>query len=144
MRKQSEMKQQQEAAETLQKLSQMQVLPTSKSSNISEDGTNSVSNNKKDNDAQYKMVMKNGVLMKKQKQSRYRTERPYSCQSCTARFTLRSNMERHIKQQHPETWGDKLKGSRRSYGNMTVPHISQELKEQFQDLEADAEKEENE
>ena len=138
IRKQTELKQQQEAAETLQKLSQMQVLPGSKDEDNSSD-----SNNKKD-ETQYKMVMKNGVLMKKQKQRRYRTERPYSCQSCTARFTLRSNMERHIKQQHPETWGDKLKGSRRSYGNMTVPHISQELKEQFQDLEADAEKEENE
>ena len=146
MRKQSEMKQQQEAAETLQKLSQMQVLPTSKSSNISEDGTNSDSNNKKDNDAQYKMVMKNGVLMKKQKQRRYRTERPYSCQSCTARFTLRSNMERHIKQQHPETWGDKLKGTRRSFGNITIPHISPELKEQLNEIEAEAdvEKEDNE
>ena len=143
MRKQSEMKQQQEAAETLQKLSQMQVLPSSKASNISEDGTNSDSNNKKE-EAQYKMVMKNGVLMKKQKQRRYRTERPYSCQSCTARFTLRSNMERHIKQQHPETWGDKLKAGRRSFGNITVPHISPELKEQIRDQEVDVEKEEPE
>ena len=91
------------------------------------------------------MMMKNGVLMKKQKQRRYRTERPYSCQSCTARFTLRSNMERHIKQQHPETWGDKLKGSRRHYGNMSIPQISPELKDQYQDNlvepEAEAEKE---
>ena len=46
------------------------------------------------------MVIKNGVLMKKQKQRRYRTERPYECEKCNARFTLRSNMERHVKQQH--------------------------------------------
>ena len=146
VRKQTEIKQQQEAAETLQKLSQMQVLPSQgKGSAASEDGTNSDSNNKAKDETQYKMVMKNGVLMKKQKQRRYRTERPYSCQSCTARFTLRSNMERHIKQQHPETWGDKLKGSRRHYGNMSVPQISPELKDQYQDTlveaEAEAEKE---
>merc|ERR1719300_1003751 len=146
IRKQTEMKQQQEAAETLQKLSQMQVLPTSKVSNMSEDGTNSDSNNKKDNEAQYKMVMKNGVLMKKQKQRRYRTERPYSCQSCTARFTLRSNMERHIKQQHPETWGDKLRGGRRNFGNISIPHISPDLKEQLleHDTSGDIEKEDHE
>ena len=154
IRKQAELKQQQEAAETLQKLSQMQVLPGAQAGlnksavNMSEEGTNSDSGAKvKESETQYKMVMKNGVLMKKQKQRRYRTERPYSCQSCTARFTLRSNMERHIKQQHPETWGDKLKGSRRNFGNMTVPHISPELKEHLHDMaeaEADAEKEENE
>jgi len=36
-----------------------------------------------------KMVLKNGVLVKKQKQRRYRTERPFGCDHCTARFTLR-------------------------------------------------------
>lgn len=46
----------------------------------------------------------NGILLKKQKQRRYRTERPYKCSYCAASFTLRSNMERHIKQQHPEHW----------------------------------------
>ena len=35
------------------------------------------------------MVLKNGVLVKKQKQRRYRTERPFGCEHCTARFTLR-------------------------------------------------------
>ena len=49
----------------------------------------------------YKMVIKNGVLMKKQKQRRYRTERPFKCDHCMAGFTLRSNMDRHVKQQHP-------------------------------------------
>lgn len=53
-----------------------------------------------DSESDYKMVIKNGVLMKKQKQRRYRTERPYECEKCSARFTLRSNMERHVKQQH--------------------------------------------
>lgn len=54
-----------------------------------------------------KMVIKNGVLMPKQKQRRYRTERPFSCEHCAARFTLRSNMERHIKQQHPQFWSQR-------------------------------------
>ena len=58
-------------------------------------------------DANYKMVIKNGILMRKQKQRRYRTERPYGCDQCTARFTLRSNMDRHMKQQHPETYSQK-------------------------------------
>lgn len=49
-----------------------------------------------------RMVVKNGVLVPKQKQRRYRTERPFGCEFCTARFTLRSNMERHVKQQHPQ------------------------------------------
>merc|ERR1719282_1973308 len=128
-RKASELKQQQEAAETLQKLSQVQVLPNV---GASEEGSprhgseplqalNEENKKTSDADSSFKMVMKNGVLMKKQKQRRYRTERPYSCQSCTARFTLRSNI-----------------------GNMTVPHISPELKEHLHDMaeaEADAEKE---
>ncbi|XP_063705061.1 ras-responsive element-binding protein 1 [Culicoides brevitarsis] len=57
-----------------------------------------------------KMVIKNGVLMPKQKQRRYRTERPFACEHCSARFTLRSNMERHIKQQHPQYWSSRQKG----------------------------------
>ncbi|XP_030754430.1 uncharacterized protein LOC115881178 [Sitophilus oryzae] len=54
-----------------------------------------------------KMVIKNGVLMPKQKQRRYRTERPFTCEHCSAKFTLRSNMERHIKQQHPQYWSQR-------------------------------------
>ncbi|QQP57955.1 Uncharacterized protein FKW44_003119, partial [Caligus rogercresseyi] len=68
---------------------------------------------------EYKMVIKNGVLMKKQKQRRYRTERPYGCQHCSARFTLRSNMERHIKQQHPDHWSQKPRGNRRAASRST-------------------------
>lgn len=45
--------------------------------------------------------------MPKQKQRRYRTERPFACDHCSARFTLRSNMERHIKQQHPQYWAQR-------------------------------------
>ncbi|XP_059088725.1 ras-responsive element-binding protein 1-like isoform X2 [Tigriopus californicus] len=56
------------------------------------------------NESDYKMVIKNGVLMKKSKQRRYRTEKPYGCEICQSRFTLRSNMERHLKQQHQEAW----------------------------------------
>ncbi|XP_072948399.1 uncharacterized protein peb isoform X2 [Epargyreus clarus] len=59
-----------------------------------------------------KMVIKNGVLMPKQKQRRYRTERPFSCSQCSARFTLRSNMERHVKQQHPQHWSVRRPGPR--------------------------------
>lgn len=58
-----------------------------------------------------KMVIKNGVLMPKQKQRRYRTERPFSCEHCSARFTLRSNMERHIKQQHPQFWSQRQRSA---------------------------------
>ena len=58
-----------------------------------------------DPESDYKMVIKNGVLMRKQKQKRYRTEKPHQCDYCEGRFTLRSNMDRHVKQQHPEFWG---------------------------------------
>ncbi|XP_065571734.1 zinc finger protein 423-like isoform X2 [Artemia franciscana] len=57
-----------------------------------------------------RLVMKNGILVKKQKQRRYRTERPFECEFCSGRFTLRSNMERHAKQQHPEAWNARMKG----------------------------------
>jgi hypothetical protein len=63
------------------------------------------------NNGPVKMVIKNGVLMPKQKQRRYRTERPFACEHCSARFTLRSNMERHIKQQHPQYWAQRQRGS---------------------------------
>ena len=76
-------------------------------------------------ESMYKMVIKNGVLMKKPKQKRYRTERPYSCQSCNAKFTLRSNMERHIKQQHPECWSGKGRGSRKSLAAATATFLNQ-------------------
>lgn len=87
-----------------------------------------------------KMVIKNGVLMPKQKQRRYRTERPFSCEHCSARFTLRSNMERHIKQQHPQFWSQRqrsgitagrkpgpipittLSGSKPSYYDLNIPN----------------------
>ncbi|KAL1455082.1 hypothetical protein WDU94_009201 [Cyamophila willieti] len=57
-----------------------------------------------------KMVLKDGVLQAKPKQRRYRTERPFFCEHCSGRFTLRSNMERHIKQQHPQFWIQKQRG----------------------------------
>ena len=79
--------------------------------------------NNSDSDSNYKMVIQNGVLMKKQKQRRYRTERPYGCDHCKARFTLRSNMERHIKQQHPQFWSSKPRGSRRNH-TATVPILA--------------------
>jgi len=74
-----------------------------------------------------KMVIKNGVLMPKQKQRRYRTERPFACEHCSARFTLRSNMERHIKQQHPQYWTQRQRNNvgtsgpgRRSHSSLTT------------------------
>jgi len=60
-----------------------------------------------DTESNFKMVIKNGILMRKQKQRRYRTERPYGCDQCSARFTLRSNMDRHMKQQHPNTYSQR-------------------------------------
>ncbi|XP_058793417.1 ras-responsive element-binding protein 1-like isoform X2 [Phymastichus coffea] len=63
-----------------------------------------------------KMVIKNGVLIPKQKQRRYRTERPFTCEFCTARFTLRSNMERHVKQQHPQHWSQRPRGGHSTRG----------------------------
>ena len=114
LRKQTELKEQKEAAEALQHLSKVQAPPT-KSAVLAESpvsvsatgpavsgGAGTVSavtsatekpadenGLKSDSDSNYKMVIKNGVLMKKQKQRRYRTERPYSCNYCEARFTLR-------------------------------------------------------
>ena len=80
-----------------------------------------------EDESNYKMVIKNGVLMKKQKQRRYRTERPYGCDHCSARFTLRSNMERHIKQQHPEHWASKPRGGRRNNA-MAAPVLAPHLR----------------
>ena len=100
-----------------------------------------------DDESNYKMVIKNGVLMKKQKQRRYRTERPYGCDHCSARFTLRSNMERHIKQQHPEHWASKPRGGRRNNA-MAAPVLAPHLRPSSMDDaaliredEADAEQE---
>ena len=45
-----------------------------------------------------------GDFPKKQKQARYRTDKPYECQLCKQRFTLKANKQRHIQQQHPEMW----------------------------------------
>ncbi len=82
-----------------------------------------------DSDSNYKMVIQNGVLMRKQKQRRYRTEKPYTCPHCTARFTLRSNMERHIKQQHPEFWASRPRGSRRNHA-ATVPVLAPQFRDE--------------
>ena len=132
LRKQKE--EQKEAAETLQHLSQRRETPPlaeSKAvlappSKIQKDDKEDFFN--EDDPSNYKMVIKNGVLMKKQKQRRYRTERPYSCNFCSAKFTLRSNMERHIKQQHPEHWSSKPRGGRRNH-SATVPVIAPQFRD---------------
>ena len=51
---------------------------------------------------------------KKQKQRRYRTVRPFQCVHCDARFTLSTNMDRHVKNTHPDKWEPKSRGARRS------------------------------
>ena len=56
-------------------------------------------------------TMRNSVLVKKPKQRRYRTERPWRCDLCDKGFTLRSNMERHMKQQHPDLWQQRPRGT---------------------------------
>ncbi|KAJ6643783.1 Ras-responsive element-binding protein 1 [Pseudolycoriella hygida] len=61
--------------------------------------------------------LSNGVLMPKEKQRRYRTERPFACEHCASRFTLRSNMERHIKQKHPEYWAQRQRNTRLRRGS---------------------------
>ena len=125
-KKQAEFMQQREAAEALQNLSQapVQQKPEEK---VCEEVVQPVKvaeavseSEEKLDESMYKMVIKNGVLMKKPKQKRYRTERPYSCQSCNAKFTLRSNMERHIKQQHPNCWSGKGRGSRKHLFPLTL------------------------
>ncbi|XP_015588743.1 ras-responsive element-binding protein 1 isoform X2 [Cephus cinctus] len=92
-----------------------------------------------------KMVIKNGVLMPKQKQRRYRTERPFTCEHCSARFTLRSNMERHIKQQHPQHWSQRPRGGHSTRGrppanpptllqNLGQSSMSQQVQQQYQNI----------
>lgn len=98
-----------------------------------------------------KMVIKNGVLMPKQKQRRYRTERPFSCEYCSARFTLRSNMERHIKQQHPQYWSQRQRSAiggpgrkshaaatspKSGYCNLTVPSYESPKAKSYDEIKA--------
>lgn len=72
-----------------------------------------------------KMVLKDGILVPKQKQRRYRTERPFFCTICYARFTLRSNMDRHVKQQHPQRWSQKkARGGHSTRGRPPASHTA--------------------
>lgn len=75
-----------------------------------------------------KMVLKDGILVPKQKQRRYRTERPFFCTICYARFTLRSNMDRHVKQQHPQRWSQKkARGGHSTRGRPPANHTANVL-----------------
>ena len=58
-------------------------------------------------------VLTDGLLKSKPKQRRYRTQRPFSCNYCEARFTLSTNMDRHVKNHHPDKWERKSRGTRR-------------------------------
>ncbi|GLH11156.1 Protein of unknown function [Gryllus bimaculatus] len=102
--------------------------------NVNSNNNNSIkSGRERDAPGAVKMVIKNGVLMPKQKQRRYRTERPFACEHCSARFTLRSNMERHVKQQHPQFWSQRQRGAtavvngpgRRPTVNVPIPPLPQ-------------------
>ncbi|KAK0181133.1 hypothetical protein PV327_003440 [Microctonus hyperodae] len=75
-----------------------------------------ISNTVLSTDPSQKLVIKNGILVPKQKQRRYRTERPFNCGHCSAKFTLRSNMERHVKQQHPKLYIHKSRGGHSTRG----------------------------
>ncbi|KAK7058707.1 hypothetical protein SK128_026001 [Halocaridina rubra] len=77
---------------------------------ISDSPGNSHSINKSGEEDVMHFTMRNSVLMKKPKQRRYRTERPWRCDLCDKGFTLRSNMERHMKQQHPDIWQQRPRG----------------------------------
>ena len=68
------------------------------------------SGNQPSEDDMLHFTMRNSVLVKKPKQRRYRTERPWRCDLCDKGFTLRSNMERHMKQQHPDIWQQRPRG----------------------------------
>jgi len=52
-----------------------------------------------------RLVMKNGILVPKQR--RFRTDRPHVCDTCKRAFTLKSNRDRHVKNQHPTDWHKK-------------------------------------
>jgi len=52
-----------------------------------------------------RLVMKNGILVPKQR--RFRTDRPHVCETCKRAFTLKSNRDRHVKNQHPTDWHKK-------------------------------------
>ncbi|XP_066960988.1 ras-responsive element-binding protein 1 isoform X2 [Macrobrachium rosenbergii] len=71
-------------------------------------------------------TMRNSVLMKKPKQRRYRTERPWRCDLCDKGFTLRSNMERHMKQQHPDIWQQRPRGLNAQRQESTAPSVTTE------------------
>ena len=159
-KKQAEFMQQREAAEALQNLSQATSQSPQKpeespvqpvvvqeeeapSPKLNVTGENENDPEEKLDESMYKMVIKNGVLMKKPKQKRYRTERPYSCQSCNAKFTLRSNMERHIKQQHPECWSGKGRGSRKHLFPLTLANEPSDNMQEKMDTDTDTEKEED-
>ncbi|MCL4148477.1 UNVERIFIED_CONTAM: hypothetical protein GTU68_031912 [Idotea baltica] len=73
-------------------------------------------------------TMRNSVLVKKPKQRRYRTERPWRCDLCDKGFTLRSNMERHMKQQHPDLWQQRPRGAPHP---QRIGNSSSESRDQF-------------
>ncbi|XP_060850987.1 uncharacterized protein LOC132929566 isoform X2 [Rhopalosiphum padi] len=73
-----------------------------------------------------RLVMKNGILVPKQR--RFRTDRPHVCETCKRAFTLKSNRDRHVKNQHPTDWHKKP----RSLSSKSEPQFSA-IKQEQQD-----------
>jgi len=71
-----------------------------------------------------RLVMKNGILVPKQR--RFRTDRPHVCETCKRAFTLKSNRDRHVKNQHPTDWHKKP----RSLSSKSEPQFSTVKQEQ--------------
>ncbi|KAJ6644119.1 Ras-responsive element-binding protein 1 [Pseudolycoriella hygida] len=60
-------------------------------------------------------------------------ERPFACEHCGSTFTFKSNMWRHIKQQHPHHWAQRKRrgsGSKNSGQNIIPPEHPPQLPSQ--------------
>lgn len=72
-----------------------------------------------------RLVMKNGILVPKQR--RFRTDRPHVCETCKRAFTLKSNRDRHVKNQHPTDWHKKPRSLSKSEPQFATVKQEQDL-----------------
>lgn len=72
-----------------------------------------------------RLVMKNGILVPKQR--RFRTDRPHVCDTCKRAFTLKSNRDRHVKNQHPTDWHKKPRSLSKSEPQFSAVKPEQEM-----------------
>lgn len=72
-----------------------------------------------------RLVMKNGILVPKQR--RFRTDRPHVCETCKRAFTLKSNRDRHVKNQHPTDWHKKPRSLSKSEPQYSTVKQEQDL-----------------